>query len=290
MSANAGSCLAVKFSPCAETDPLLQEFADEFFEVVAVDYTDEGQEQLVGYMRQDAKEDAMLAAARKAGVVLPAYEVTLLQSDDWLADNVIEFAPVEVAEFLVYGIHEKNIDIKDKIGIKVYAATAFGSEHQTTKCCLQGLSDIHKLISAVPQVLDVGTGSGILSLAAAKLWPSAKIVAVDIDEESVAVTKQNAIDNGVEKQIAVAYSDGYQSAIVKDGAPYDVILANILARPLIAMAGDMAQYIKSGGYAVISGFIDEQTDWVVSAHEQFGLRLVKLYEADNWRAALLRKD
>lgn len=290
MSANAGSCLAVKFSPCAETDPHLQEFADEFFEVVAVDYTDDGQEQLVGYMRQDAKEDAMLAAACKAGVVLPAYEVTLLQSDDWLADNVIEFAPVEVAEFLVYGIHEKNIDVKDKIGIKVYAATAFGSEHQTTKCCLQGLSDIHKLISAVPQVLDVGTGSGILSLAAAKLWPSAKIVAVDIDEESVAVTKQNAIDNGVEKQIAVAYSDGYQSAIVKDGAPYDVILANILARPLIAMAGDMAQYIKSGGYAVISGFIDEQTDWVVSAHEQFGLRLVKLYEADNWRAALLRKD
>lgn len=290
MSANAGSCLAVKFAPCAETDPLLQEFADEFFEVVAVDYTDDGQEQLVGYMRQNAKEETMLEAAQKAGVVLPAYEVTLLQSDDWLADNVIEFAPVEVAEFLVYGIHEKNIDVKDKIGIRVYAATAFGSEHQTTKCCLQGLSDIHELISAVPQVLDVGTGSGILSLAAAKLWPSAKIVAVDIDEESVAVTKQNAIDNGVEKQIAVAYSDGYQSAIVKDGAPYDVILANILARPLIAMAGDMAQYIKSGGYAVISGFIDEQTVWVVSAHEQFGLRLVKLYEADNWRAALLRKD
>ena len=289
MSANAGSCLAVKFSPCAETDSRLQEFADEFFEVIAVDYTDDGQEQLVGYMRQDAKEDAMLAAAHKAGVVLPAYEITLLQSDDWLADNVIEFAPVEVAEFLVYGIHEKNIDIKDKIGIKVYAATAFGSEHQTTKCCLQGLSDIHKLISAVPQVLDVGTGSGILSLAAAKLWPSAKIVAVDIDEESVTVTKQNAIDNNVEKQITAAYSDGYQSAIVKDRAPYDVILANILARPLIAMAGDMAQYIKSGGYAVISGFIDEQTDWVVSAHEQFGLRLVKLYEADNWRAALLRK-
>ena len=198
MSANAGSCLAVKFAPCAETEPSLQEFADEFFEVVAVDYTDDGQEQLVGYMRQNAKEETMLEAAQKAGIVLPEYEITMLKSDDWLADNVIEFAPVEVAEFLVYGIHEKNIDVKDKIGIKVYAATAFGSEHQTTKCCLQGLSDIHKLIDSVPHVLDVGTGSGILSLAAAKLWPDAKIVAVDIDEESVTVTKQNAIDNNVE--------------------------------------------------------------------------------------------
>ena len=289
MSVNAGSCLAVKFAPCAETEPSLQEFADEFFEVVAVDYTDDGQEQLVGYMRQNAKEETMLEAAQKAGIVLPEYEITMLKSDDWLADNVIEFAPVEIAEFLVYGIHEKNIDVKDKIGIKVYAATAFGSEHQTTKCCLQGLSDIHKLIDGVPHVLDVGTGSGILSLAAAKLWPDAKIVAVDIDEESVTVTKQNAIDNNVEKQITAAYSDGYQSAIVKNNAPYDVILANILARPLIAMAGDMAEYIKSDGYAVISGFIDEQTDWVVGEHEKCGLRLIKLYKADNWRAALLRK-
>lgn len=290
MSANAGSCLVVKFSPCSEINPQLQEFADDFFEVVAVDYTDDGEEQLVGYMRQNAKEDAMLKAAHKAGVSLPTYEIALLQSDDWLADNVIEFAPVEVNEFLVYGIHEKNIDIKDKIGIKVYAATAFGSEHQTTKCCLQGLSDIHKLINNVPQVLDVGTGSGILSLAAAKLWPNAKIVAVDIDEESVAVAKQNAIDNNVKNQIMVAYSDGYQSEIVKDNAPYNVILANILARPLIAMAGDMALNLKKGGYAVISGFIDDQTGWVVEAHEKFGLRLIKLYEADNWRAALLQKD
>jgi len=289
MSANAGSCKVVKFVPCAEVDEQLQEFAESFFEVVTNDYTDDGLEQLVGYMRQDAPESTLQEAAEENGIKLPPYEIEILSSQDWLADNVIEFAPVDVAEFMVYGIHEKNIDTKGKIGIKVYAATAFGSEHQTTKCCLQGISDIHKLIDFTPRILDVGTGSGILSLAAAKIWPQAKIVAVDIDDESVAVTKQNATDNGVETQITAVYSDGYQSATVKDNAPYDVILANILARPLIAMAEDMAKHLETGGYAVISGFIEDQVDWVIEAHEKFGLHLQKVYEADNWRAALLKK-
>ncbi|MEE6207323.1 MAG: 50S ribosomal protein L11 methyltransferase [Alphaproteobacteria bacterium] len=289
MSANAGSCKVVKFEPCTEVNERLQEFAEDFFEVVTNDYTDDGLEQLVGYMRQNAEESALQKAAEENGIELPPYEIEILSSQDWLADNVIEFAPVDVAEFMVYGIHEKNIDTKDKIGIKVYAATAFGSEHQTTKCCLQGISDIHKLINYTPRILDVGTGSGILSLAAAKIWPQSQIVAVDIDDESVAVTKQNAIDNGVETQITAIYSDGYQAKTVKENAPYDVILANILARPLIAMAEDMAKHLKIGGYAVISGFIEDQVDWVVEAHENFGLHLQKVYEADNWRAALLKK-
>ncbi len=289
MSNNAGSCQIVKFQPVSEVPEDLQNFAEEFFEVVANDYTDDGLEQLVGYLRNSVSERDMLNAARNFGVNLPEYTIEKLQSNDWLADNVIKFAPLEVAEFLVYGIHEKNVDTKGKIGVRVYAATAFGSEHQTTKCCLQGISDINKTIGSAKKILDVGTGSGILSIAAAKIWKNAQIVAVDIDDESVEVAKQNAIDNGVEKQMTVAYSDGYSSAIVQQNAPYDVILANILARPLIAMVKDMAENLKIGGYAVISGFIDEQVDWVVGEHQKFGLELQKIYEMDNWRAALLKR-
>ena len=190
---------------------------------------------------------------------------------------------------MVYGIHEKEIDTKGKIGVKVYAATAFGSEHQTTKCCLEAIADIDDLLSSVKNVLDVGTGSGVLAIAAAKLWKNAHIVAVDIDDESVSVAKQNALDNEVADSIKVAYSDGYSSDLVQKNAPYDVIFANILARPLIAMAPDMAKSLKKGGYAVISGFIDEQIDWVVGEHEKFGLKCQKIYEHDNWRAALLEK-
>ena len=289
MTNNAGSCQIIKFKPMSEVPEDLQNFAEEFFEVVANDYTDNGLEQLVGYLRNKISLDDMLKAAKDAGVELPEYVVEKLQSDDWLTENVIKFAPLEVEDFLVYGIHEKNVDTSGKIGVKIYAATAFGSEHQTTKCCLMGISDINKLYEGVKKVLDVGTGSGILSIAAAKLWKEAQIVAVDIDDESLEVTKQNAVDNGVEKQIKVAYSDGYSADLVRANATYDVILANILARPLIAMAKDMARNLKKGGYAVISGFIGDQVDWVVGEHQKCGLELQKIYEIDNWRAALLKR-
>ncbi len=289
MEQNLGSCKIIKFEPCEQIDARLESFAEDFFEVIEINYTDNGYEQLIGYMRLNAADKELVAEANKWGVDLPPYSVELLQGRDWLKENVIKFAPVEVDEFYVYGIHENNIDTHGKIGIKIYAATAFGSEHQTTKCCLRGISEINRLIGIPQKVLDVGTGSGILSLAAAKLWKNAQIVAVDIDDESVKVTGQNAIDNGVEKQIIAAYSDGYASETVQKNAPYDVILANILARPLIAMVKDMTKNLKIGGYAVISGFIDEQVDWVVGEHEKYGLQLQKIYEDGQWRAALLKR-
>lgn len=280
----------VRFAAADETDAMFEEFAENFFEVVEINYTDDGKEQVIGYLRQGVDETQMQATAKAQGIILPAYQTEILERKDWLKENVVKFAPVETDDFLVYGIFEDNIDARGKIGIKVYAATAFGSEHQTTVSCLNGISEINRLMHTAPQkVLDVGTGSGILAIAAAKLWPQAQIVAVDIDDESVNVTKQNAADNDVAAQITAAYSDGYTADAVRQNAPYDVILANILARPLIAMAPDMAKSLRIGGYAVISGFIDEQVDWVIDAHEKYGLKLVKLYEKDRWRAALLQR-
>lgn len=290
MCNNIGNCKKIKFSPYAEIPADLENFAEEYFEVVEINYNDDGSEQLVGYMRQNDDISAMHQAAVANNVQLPAYTIEILESKNWLKENVIKFAPVETEDFVVYGIFEKDVDTHGKIGIKVYAATAFGSEHQTTVSCLCGISEINHLLKEPPQkVLDVGTGSGILALAAAKLWKKSEIVAVDIDEESVRVTEQNAQDNGVAAQITVAYSDGYNSATVRQSAPYDVIFANILARPLICMAPDMANSLKKGGYAIISGFIDEQTEWVLQEHEKYGLALQKIYEKDGWRAALLKR-
>ncbi len=290
MSNNAGSCKIAKFAPCTEVSQELQTFADEFFEVVSVDYTDDGLEQLVGYLRSDSKEDDLEKTAKSWGLELPDYKWEFVHSDDWLTENVISFAPLDEKEFYICSISDKQSAPSDKIELRVYAATAFGSEHQTTRGCLSAISDINKLCENKPKtVLDVGTGSGILALAGAKLWKDAMVVAVDIDDEAVRVTKQNAIDNNVEKQIIASLSDGYQSSVVQNSAPYDVIFANILARPLIAMAPDMAKNLKVGGYAVISGFIEDQVDWVVGEHQKCGLKLKKVYEKDNWRVALLEK-
>lgn len=290
MSNNAGSCKIIEFVAVDEIPDDLSAWAEDFFEVVSTDYGDDGKEKLTGYMRTEDSIENMKVSAEACGVILPAYQCGVLSSDDWLTENVIKFAPVEEAEFYVYGIHEKNVDTHGKIGIKVYAATAFGSEHQTTKCCLQGISEINRLAGVQKKVLDVGTGSGILALACAKLWPQALVTAVDIDDEAVRVTQQNVADNQVESQITAALSDGYHSELVRKNAPYDVILANILARPLLEMAPDMANNLKKGGYAVISGFIEEQVDWVVGEHQKYGLKPVKVYQMDNWRAVLLEKE
>lgn len=287
----SGSCWLIKFEPVTAMDEVVSDFFDDYFDVVAVNYTDDGKEEYVGYKDNHFDEADFLKKVQERKLVLPPYQKEFLESRNWLTENVIKFSPVNVAEFTIYGIHETDIPDDGRLNLRIYAATAFGSEHQTTKSCLQALSDYNKIkqISYV-NVLDMGTGSGILSLAAAKLWQDkCKIAAVDIDEEAVSVTQQNATDNSLQQYITAAVSDGYQSALVKNNAPYDLILANILARPLIAMAPDLYHYLKIGGYCILSGFVDEQEDWVIGEHIKQGLKLKHLYKSDNWRAALMEK-
>lgn len=283
------SCWQVSFLPRQNGDPLFEEFLEEYFEVTAQNYADDGRDEYVGYLSGNFDEADMLAAAKARGLTLPPYRTTHLESANWLKDYVIEFAPFEICDFMIYGIHEKTAPQTDKIPLQIYAATAFGSDHPTTRGCLTALSELYHDGFPARRILDVGTGSGILSLAAAKLWTEAEFTAVDIDEEAVLVTQSNTVTNGLDGRIACAQSDGYRAAIVKNGAPYDLILANILARPLIEMAPDLAQSLKPGGYCILSGFVDEQTDWIISEHQKQGLRPLKVYSQENWRAALMQK-
>lgn len=286
----SGSCWLIKFAPCENMDEERSFFFDEYFDVVAVNYTDDGLEQYVGYKGPNFVEHDLREKAAAAGIELPPFQTEFLESKNWLKENVIKFAPVEVENFIIYGIHEKDIPPSDKVTLRIYAATAFGSEHQTTKSCLRAISHLNRLGAAHRNILDMGTGSGILALATAKLWPdAARITAVDIDPEAVAVTRQNARDNHLEKYLTVAVSNGYNSDLVRNNAPYDIIIANILARPLIEMAPQLNQALAPGGFCILSGFVDDQEDWVIGEHTKLGLKLVELYKLDNWRAVLLEK-
>ena len=286
----SGSCWLIKFAPCENMDEERSFFFDEYFDVVAVNYTDDGLEQYVGYKGPDFVEHDLREKAAAAGIELPPFQTEFLESKNWLKENVIKFAPVEVEDFIIYGIHEKDIPPSDKVTLRIYAATAFGSEHQTTKSCLRAISHLNRLGAAHRNILDMGTGSGILALATAKLWPdAARITAVDIDPEAVAVTRQNARDNHLEKYLTVAVSNGYNSDLVRNNAPYDIIIANILARPLIEMAPQLNQALAPGGFCILSGFVDDQEDWVIGENTKLGLKLVELYKLDNWRAVLLEK-
>lgn len=286
----SGSCWLIKFAPCENMDEERSFFFDEYFDVVAVNYTDDGLEQYVGYKGPGFVEHDLREKAAAAGIELPPFQTEFLENKNWLKENVIKFAPVEVEDFIIYGIHEKDIPPSDKVTLRIYAATAFGSEHQTTKSCLRAISHLNRLGAAHRNILDMGTGSGILALATAKLWPdAARITAVDIDPEAVAVTRQNARDNHLEKYLTVAVSNGYNSDLVRNNAPYDIIIANILARPLIEMAPQLNQALAPGGFCILSGFVDDQEDWVIGEHTKLGLKLVELYKLDNWRAVLLEK-
>jgi len=287
---NMSSCWQVSFFPTETPAPEFENFLDDYFEVNACNFDDDGNDEYVGYTGSRFSEEEMKKAAAAYGITLPKYKIELLESSNWLKDYVIRFAPFEVEDFLIYGVHESAAPQTDKIPIKIYAATAFGSDHQTTRNCLKAVSELYHQKFKAEKILDIGTGSGILSLAAAKLWqPECQITAVDIDEESVWVTRQNAADNHVSAFISAEVSDGCQADIVRQNAPYDLVLANILARPLLSMASAIHQNLKKGGYCVLSGFVDDQSDWIISEYQKQGLELKKLYKLDNWRAALMQK-
>lgn len=126
MTDKSGSCRVVTFAPVKSLDDFTQERLEEFFDVVSVDYTDDGLEIYKGYKNASFKEEELAAFIAANGLDLPACTIELLESANWLKDYVIQFAPVEVEDFLIYGVHEKKAPQTDKLAIRIYAATAFG--------------------------------------------------------------------------------------------------------------------------------------------------------------------
>lgn len=291
MGNNLSSCKIITFQAVDEVETQLSDFLDDFFEVNALNYTDDGKEEYVGYADMAFDPETLKKAAKAAGVVLPEYRLEILENKNWLTENVIKFEPVETTDFYVYGVHEKTTPTTDKLPIRIYAATAFGSSHQTTHSCLEAISDLNKMAAAHQRILDIGTGSGILSLACAKLWEkdAPEILGIDIDQEAVNVAAQNAEDNHVAHLLEFEKSDGGLSGSVIERAPYDIILANILARPLIEMAPEIYQNLKPGGYCVLSGFVDNQVSWLLDSFDKAGLKLVRMYHIENWYAAIVQK-
>lgn len=284
------SCQLIKFYPITEMPEREAEFLEEIFDVVAINYTDDGLEEYVGYAPLDFNIDNFKSDIKKNNYRLPAFKIEILESKNWLKENVIKFSPFEIGDFLIYGIHETTCPKTSKIPVQVYAATAFGSEHQTTKMCLTAISDLAKEIITPKKILDMGTGSGILSIASAKIWHlKPQIIAADIDPESVDVTANNAITNNVENNLTAILSDGYNNPLITKNAPYDIILANILANPLKAMCQSAYQALSSSGCYLISGFIDNQFEDIIKYHQDHGFKLTKTYQMDNWRAALFHK-
>lgn len=231
----------------------------------------------------------LLLIAKLHGIAVPDFRVALVEPQDWLALVARDFPPLSIGRFYVHGSHVAGPVPRGSIGIQVEAGAAFGSgEHGTTSGCLQALEWLSKK-RAFSHILDMGCGSGILAIAAAKLWRG-RVLAADIDPVAVRVTQENIVINRVQPQVQALVSDGYASDRIKRSEGFDLIISNILARPLVRFAPSLARKLSPGGYAVLSGLLASQEKMVLTAHAMQGLRLRRRYVIGEWCSLVLQSS
>ena len=222
------------------------------------------------------------------GAVMPL-TIEEVPDQDWVAATVKAFPPLPIGPFWIHGSHIGPPDL-ERIPIEIDAGIAFGSgEHATTEGCLLALAALRDKGFHPAGALDMGCGSGILAIAAAKLY-DCEVLAVDIDPASADFAREAAETNGAHQRVTALAGDGYATPQVGERAPYDLILANILANPLIAMAPDLAAALKPGGVAILSGLLADQAEAVTAAHVVAGLRLLERNDLRTWSTLVLTKD
>ncbi|MGH7048523.1 MAG: 50S ribosomal protein L11 methyltransferase [Stellaceae bacterium] len=225
-----------------------------------------------------------LAAAADGGQLVQISELPLVDRD-WLSENQLAFPPLRIGRFFVYGSHFRGRVPAGAIGIALDAATAFGTgEHPSTQGCLVALEILAR--RRITRPLDVGAGTGILSIAAAKLLRR-RVRASDIDPGSVKVARRNIVHNRVGGLVRVDHADGYRIR-GRRRHRHDLILSNILARPLALLAADLARSLAPGGYAVLSGLLRRQEPIVLAPHRALGLALERRIVIDGWSTLVLR--
>ena len=236
--------------------------------------------------------EAMLATALALAAAATGIEATLeraeTETEGWLARTYESFPEQQVGRrFAIRGTHLAAAPPGPRITLTLDAGIAFGSgEHGSTRGCLRALEQVaHR---RPVRILDLGTGSGILAMAAAHLLHRT-VLAVDIEPWSVRVAAQNAAMNGLRNQLACRFGNGWRTAAIRAGGPYDLVFANILARPLCTMARDLGRKLAPGGTAILAGLLDSQVRMVLAAHRRQGLVLEARLVEGYWATLILRK-
>ena len=215
-------------------------------------------------------------------------EVAPLPDQDWIKLSQEGLPPVRAGRFFVYGAHDAGQVPPAVIALRIEAGLAFGTgHHETTALCLAALSALAKR-RTFTRVLDLGCGTGLLAIGAAKLWRR-RVIASDIDPIAVEVTKENARANGEAPMVHAVTADGLTHPAIRTRAPFDLIVANILASPLTQLAPAIARALASGGVLVLSGLLRNQENLVVSFYTPQGLILRARHRDGPWSALVLER-
>lgn len=237
----------------------------------------------------EAAPDAAALALLAATFGAKSFAVSELPETDWVAHVKRELAPVEAGQFFVYGSHDADQLPEGRVGLLIDAAMAFGTGHHgTTLGCLRAFDRLLEAGQRFDAVADVGCGTAVLAMAAAKTT-DARVIASDIDPVAVDVAEANMAANGMAGAVTCVVAAGFDDAALADGAPYDLVFANILKGPLMQLAPDMAAHVAPGGAVILSGILNEQADDVVDAYAQCGFDVAARDEIAEWTTLTLTK-
>jgi ribosomal protein L11 methyltransferase len=229
-----------------------------------------------------------LVAIAAGGEVARELSFDTVEAKDWVKATLEELVPVRAGRFIVHGRHDRANVPPNKLGIEIEAALAFGTGHHgTTRGCLLLLDQVLKA-RRPRSVLDLGTGTGVLAIAAAKALHGT-VLASDIDPLSVRVARDNSRLNEVGNLVQTIRATGFSAPQFKAHGPFDLVLANILANPLRQMATPMARHLAPSASLILSGLLPHQASGVIAAYRARGLVLLRHVRIEGWSSLLMRK-
>lgn len=232
-------------------------------------------------------EEADGLRAALAGFPALSVETEALADADWLAMALSGLPPVRAGRFFVYGMHDRGRAPVNAVKLRIEAGAAFGTGHHgTTIGCLWAYDSLLKR-ARFPKVLDVGAGTGVLAIAAARTG-SRLTLGTDIDAVSVRISRENAVVNAVPTRFV--HASGLRERSVQASAPYDLVFANILARPLVSLAQDIRGALRPGGRAILSGLLRTQERFVRAAYLARGFRLERRVRRDAWCTLVMVRE
>jgi ribosomal protein L11 methyltransferase len=223
--------------------------------------------------------------------------VAKVEDCDWVTLSQQGLEPIRAGRFFVHTPAHRDSAPPDLVALEIDAGRAFGTgQHETTSGCLVALSRLKADGAAVADLVDLGTGTGLLAFAALKLWPAARAAASDNDPVAIEVSEENAAINGVRLgrgrgrgRLELIVAEGMEHARLQARAPYDLVIANILAGPLIALAPSVAAAIAPGGRLILAGLLDHQAPAVAAAYRRQGMMLSGRVERGEWPTLVMRK-
>lgn len=246
-----------------------------------------GRYEVGGYFMEDPDATALAVLAAAFGAA--PFVISEIGERDWVSEVKRELSPVRAGRFLVHGSHDREAAAGNRHALEIEAAMAFGTGHHgTTRGCLSAVDRLARFGFTPRRIADIGCGTGVLAMGAASLWKQRCLYA-DIDQVAVDTARVNIRVNNLTPFAQFVRAPGFTSPVIRAAGPFDLVFANILARPLKRLAPDMARYVLPGGIIILSGILNEQANGVEAVYKSWNFGRMWTTRDGEWTTLVLRR-